>query len=29
MTALTFGHGEGWVLYLYLCRFIAGYGDRR
>ena len=26
MTALTFGHGEGWVLYLYLCRFIAGMG---
>src|ERR1700744_6018781 len=26
MTALTFGHGEGWVLYLYVCRFIAGMG---
>ena len=26
MTALTLGHGEGWVLYLYLCRFIAGMG---
>ncbi len=26
MTALTFGHGEPWVLYLYLCRFIAGMG---
>jgi MFS family permease len=26
MTALTFGHGQGWVYYLYLCRFIAGMG---
>ncbi len=26
MTALTFGHGQGWVYYLYLSRFIAGMG---
>jgi MFS family permease len=26
MTALTLGHGQGWVYYLYLCRFIAGMG---
>jgi MFS family permease len=26
MTALTFGHSQGWVYYLYLCRFIAGMG---
>src|ERR1700677_1127620 len=26
MTALTFGRGQGWVDYLYLCRFIAGAG---
>jgi MFS family permease len=26
MTALTLGHGQGWVGYLYLCRFVAGAG---
>jgi MFS family permease len=26
MTALTFGHGQPWVYYLWLCRFIAGMG---
>ena len=26
LTALTFGHGHGWVYWLYLSRFIAGMG---
>ena len=26
LTALTFGHGAGWVLYLYATRFVAGTG---
>jgi len=26
LTAATFGHGTGWVLWLYLTRFIAGMG---
>ncbi|MGH9076434.1 MAG: MFS transporter [Acidimicrobiales bacterium] len=26
MTALTLGRGQGWVYFLYLCRFVAGAG---
>ncbi len=26
LTAATFGHGEGWVLWLYFTRFVAGMG---
>ena len=29
LTALTSGNGTGWVIFLYLTRFIAGHGHRR